>query len=390
MRNHYTIIILILISSLVKLACEEINFQKGNWEEIKALAAKSGKHIFLDAYTDWCGWCKVLDKETFTNKDVIEFVNANFISVKYEMETGIGKTFAMKYRVRGFPSQLFFNPDGKLVFTGMGFAKPDVFIGTLKNAVNPEKQINYKGITDDLNPPFPDFYKSAFEKNGSPEKKFPTDSMVYAYLNLQKDLFSEVNWSVISRFKTTYEYNDFFLEKMQTYSELYGEDEVKEKLYSIVEDKLRQAIEAENPDIWRDALHLASKYDPDGSQDKIDYMEIMYYEKTSNWSEYARLIDIQINNNKMPPESINESAWTIYQNSKDPEVIKQAIGWMKSIIDKEPNWEWFDTYASLLYKNRDYKQAKKYALMALEEGTKKKADVGETEKLLEKINSELK
>ena len=92
----------------------------------------------------------------------------------------------------------------------------------------------------------------------------------------------------------------------------------------------------------------------------------------------------------MPPESINESAWTIYQNAKDPEVNKKAIGWLKAIIENQTNWELIDTYAALLFKDKDYMQAKKYAQIAIEEGKKKNADVSETEKLLEKINTELK
>lgn len=390
MRKLYTFIILLFIGSLQMLSAEEINFQKGSWDEVKAMAAKSGKYIFLDAYTDWCGWCKVLDKETFTDKAVIDFVNANFIPVKYEMETGIGKTLAMKYRVRGFPTQLFFSPEGKLVYTGVGFAKPEQFIQTLKNAVNPEKQVNYKGITDDLNPPFPDFYKSAFEKNGSPGKKLPTDSVVYAYLNQQTDLYSEVNWSVMSRFRTTYEYNDFFLENIRKYEELYGESEINNKLYSIIEEKLEKAIEFTNEDMMIDALNLTKLYDPKGSKESIDYMESVYYEKTNNWGKYTKIIDQRIENNKLQPESINESAWRIYQNADDKNAIKKAISWMKNIIEKETNWEWLDTYASLLYKNNELKQAKKYAQMAIDEGKKKNANVEETEKLLEKINTELK
>jgi thioredoxin-related protein len=46
----------------------------------------NGKKIIIDLYTDWCGWCKVMDRNTFTNPDVIDHINNNFIPVKFDAE----------------------------------------------------------------------------------------------------------------------------------------------------------------------------------------------------------------------------------------------------------------------------------------------------------------
>ena len=45
-------------------------------------AVKEDKIILIDAYTDWCGWCKVMDKKTYTQASVIEYLNENFVCVK--------------------------------------------------------------------------------------------------------------------------------------------------------------------------------------------------------------------------------------------------------------------------------------------------------------------
>ncbi|MFA6541803.1 MAG: DUF255 domain-containing protein, partial [Bacteroidota bacterium] len=81
----------------------------GSWSDFKTLAVKENKLIFIDAYTDWCVWCKVMDKETFSDPVVADFMNKNFINVRYEMETGFGITMSAKYRVNAFPTFLIFS-----------------------------------------------------------------------------------------------------------------------------------------------------------------------------------------------------------------------------------------------------------------------------------------
>ncbi|MDX9724956.1 MAG: DUF255 domain-containing protein [Bacteroidales bacterium] len=55
-------------------------------EEAEQLSKKSFKPIFIDAYTDWCGWCKKMDQETFTNPVIAEILNRNFYPVKFNAE----------------------------------------------------------------------------------------------------------------------------------------------------------------------------------------------------------------------------------------------------------------------------------------------------------------
>lgn len=56
------------------------------WDEAVNLNKKKPKKIFIDVYTDWCGWCKRMDAQTFTNPEVIGYMNANFYPVKFNAE----------------------------------------------------------------------------------------------------------------------------------------------------------------------------------------------------------------------------------------------------------------------------------------------------------------
>jgi len=67
------------------------NAQKVNWlswDEAATLAQtdKNPKKIFIDVYTDWCGWCKKMDKDTFQNASVAEYMTKNFYMVKLDGE----------------------------------------------------------------------------------------------------------------------------------------------------------------------------------------------------------------------------------------------------------------------------------------------------------------
>lgn len=62
-----------------------------SWEEAIEKSKKEKRKIFVDIYTDWCGWCKKLDKTTFAEDHIAKYVNANYYAVKFnaEMESSI-------------------------------------------------------------------------------------------------------------------------------------------------------------------------------------------------------------------------------------------------------------------------------------------------------------
>jgi thiol:disulfide interchange protein len=51
-----------------------------------AKAQKENKILLVDVYTDWCGWCKVMDRETYSNDTIVQKINASFVTVKLNPE----------------------------------------------------------------------------------------------------------------------------------------------------------------------------------------------------------------------------------------------------------------------------------------------------------------
>jgi len=105
-----------------------LNYFKGTLADALKASKKQGKPVFIDAYTDWCGWCKKLDKSTFADARVIETLNSKFIVIKMNMEEGEGPEVAQKYGINGYPTLLYFDAKGIEIHRIGGFVKADEFL----------------------------------------------------------------------------------------------------------------------------------------------------------------------------------------------------------------------------------------------------------------------
>ena len=105
-----------------------IQFTSISFEEALKLAKKEKKNIFLDAYASWCGPCKMLKKNIFTQKEVGDFYNSNFINMAIDMEQGEGPQLAQKYKVQAYPTLLFINHKGEVIGSALGYHQADEII----------------------------------------------------------------------------------------------------------------------------------------------------------------------------------------------------------------------------------------------------------------------
>lgn len=105
MRKFITLFIILVFCSSFKLQNAKPVEEGIHWysfTEAVELNKKNPKKIFIDVYTDWCGWCKVMDKSTFPNPVIVKLLNKNFYCVKLNAE--------MKDTVR-FNNVTFINPN---------------------------------------------------------------------------------------------------------------------------------------------------------------------------------------------------------------------------------------------------------------------------------------
>ena len=146
--RHFTLFILLMgigINLFAQESTTGIAFQKGEFKAILEKAKAEDKLVFMDVFTTWCGPCKMLDRNTFSDAEVGKKFNAQFVSYKLDAEKGEGIDIAAKYTVEAYPNMLFVNGNGELVHRVVGYIPAEEL---LKNAeVAARKKANMKPIS---------------------------------------------------------------------------------------------------------------------------------------------------------------------------------------------------------------------------------------------------
>jgi len=133
-----TIILSLIISCFSVLLNGQVKWY--TIQEAEKLAKANPRPLVIDTYTDWCGWCKKLDQETFSNPVIAEILNKKFYPVKFDAEgknpvTFLGMNFVNDGKagkahqltvalLRGqlsYPNLVFFNEKLQLVTNVPGF-----------------------------------------------------------------------------------------------------------------------------------------------------------------------------------------------------------------------------------------------------------------------------
>ncbi len=94
------------------------------------LGKTEGKKVLLYFYADWCHYCKEMNKNTFTEESVINYINENFVAIKVNRDKE--KDVADKHPARGLPSTWFYKADGEKITELPGYVKHDNFLHILK------------------------------------------------------------------------------------------------------------------------------------------------------------------------------------------------------------------------------------------------------------------
>lgn len=111
-----------------------IDFQKMDLSEAKAQAIKTGKYIFIDCYTDWCGPCKRMAATSFMEDRVASVYNKQFINIKIEMEKDAdGPETALMYKIKAYPTLLIIDGKGNLVKQAIGMQSADGLLALAKS-----------------------------------------------------------------------------------------------------------------------------------------------------------------------------------------------------------------------------------------------------------------
>ena len=125
--KQFTFIILLLLTAFTGNA-QGIRFYEGSYNEALAQAAKENKIIFIDFYADWCGPCKQMAKEVFTDSLIGEYFQSKIIALQLNTEDKNNKENVKKYKVTAMPTLAFVRPDGKIISIATGARGKEDFL----------------------------------------------------------------------------------------------------------------------------------------------------------------------------------------------------------------------------------------------------------------------
>lgn len=121
------------------------NNDKINWDDydkLQNVSSNNDKSFMIFFYADWCPYCKKMEETTFTDKEVIELLNNNFVSLKINSESKqilsktnkniTGISLAQKYQITGLPTVVFLDKKGVALTAVPGYLSTDLFIIILK------------------------------------------------------------------------------------------------------------------------------------------------------------------------------------------------------------------------------------------------------------------
>lgn len=133
MKNIGLAFFLFLFTGSVAVS-QGIDFQHISYEEALQEAQKQDKLIFIDFYTVWCGPCKALAKGPFLDEKLGAYYNENFINIKLDAEKE-GREAARKYGVNAYPTLMYINGQGKMVYKATGSRDVKGLIASGKKAI---------------------------------------------------------------------------------------------------------------------------------------------------------------------------------------------------------------------------------------------------------------
>lgn len=387
--------ILVLILSLVPFVLTaQIKFEEGSWEEAVKQSRLSGKLIHLSAFAEWCEPCKEMEEYTFTDLEVANYYNSNFINVLMDMEAYPGVELSEEYSVAVFPSYLFINGNGEVVHRGCGAMDATQFLHLGEDALSDSAtllSLESRYSQGERSTDFMINYLELLEDVCLDAERFASEYLRGLELN---KLTEHTPWAVFAAFQWDIYSREFqyLLENRSDFEESIGQKNIDAKLYDTFLSQYQEVFEAEELHDFgmRSLLHAIEDVTFIGSDTLKLMMNLHYAEYIENWDDYATYsIELVGMNDIEDPEQLNELAWKFYLFVSNKNQLEIASSWAQQAVDKQPEPSMIDTYASLQFKLGNKKQAIELEKQALELARELYDDTSHYEYQLKKFGGKL-
>jgi thioredoxin-related protein len=232
-----------------------MKFEHGlSWKEIQAKAKAENKFIIMDCFTTWCGPCTYMTDNIFPLPEVGAFFNDKYLAVKVQFDTTKNEKGEIKdndevkawfkdmeainaqYKIRAYPTYLFFAPNGEIVHRAVGSSDAKTFIAKGENAMNPEKQYYTQLKKYESGKKDPEFLRTIAMIASDAYDMPVANSVSKEYLATQTNLITKENLEFLLKFTESSTDIGFktLLENQDKADALVGKGKAKAKLQEII------------------------------------------------------------------------------------------------------------------------------------------------------------
>lgn len=387
------IFFLVSLGSSIITFAQNINFQDNmEFSEILKKAKTENKIIFLDAYASWCGPCKMMEKNVFNKESVQEYYNANFINVRFDMEKGEGMDLARIYGVRSYPTFLFIDGDGKIIYKSMGYQPEKEFLETGKNAKKTTEEVITKRLQFEKGEKDLSFLKQLFFETYKIEIDFAKKVAERYFQNKKDKNFSkEEAFMLFNILKSSDSpYYQLFIDNKTEITKY-----ISEKAYSDFDTSiklntlLQEAINKENNEIddekyLKNAVNITSEKE---ANKVLNDFKMNYYFSVKNFDKFAETsLKYFQNENEQRKNKLMEISYIIAENVKNKDLLTVPTKWVEKSVNENENLDNTYILAKLYFTMEKNSDAKIYALKSFNLSKK----IGRNTDLQEKLLKEIK
>lgn len=365
---------------------EGMNFIEKPFDELLTQAKEENKVIFIDAYTTWCGPCKMMAAKVFPAAEVGEVYNERFINAKFDMEKGEGPALAQRYSVMAYPTYLFVDGNGDIVHKGIGYIPQEEFLALADAAIgeNSLGVMNKRYDGGDRSGEFLATYSQVLIDVYEEEKAGRVSG---EYLEMQEDWSSPETMELLIAHpgEVGGKRMNYLVENSDKAMELAGASNFVMTMQRVIITHYMTENSVRELPAVDDVVGLYEKHGGAMAPRLLAHYTMLYAEQVQDNDSYVpAAIAYYTTYGSDSAMELNGAAWTIFESSDNQDHLQQALTWAKMSVEMEPGYANMDTLAWLYHKTGDKKMAKETAMRAIELAKIDGQDYSETEKILQK------
>lgn len=359
MKKYYLTLFITLtsiISSFAQVEFLEVT-SAAEMREAQQRASDQQLMMFVDVYATWCGPCKLMDQQVYTDHTVADYMNANFVNVRLDGESEYGRIYATEQRLEGYPSMFIFSREGEPVSKVIGFTPPEELVQSLKSTVD-----NYKLVTK---------YRTKHERGTLDDKEFAEyitsvrdmgnrdEAEQLASQYLERIIDEKLNDNDIQVVAFYMDLEDIwwpsFSSDTERLKKVLGEDYILaiEKIYN---NSLVKAIKEDNIKL---ISRMANELAPLAEEQEISSWDlrsqpfIQYYYYTNRISELVDYVDGRFDSDRKGDHQWLYGAASqitdMDQRYLTEELLRKEVEWYQTCINLEEQFDYYFYHGMVLY-----------------------------------------